>query len=156
MNPMLKGAVDYLTCMGSCNQARTIAAQIRFTLTTWWKNDLAGYRQDVQGGNHKYLAHQVAVLYNSLGQVGPSGTPIRKAIESEFGAIKEMVEKGQRLSDHMKNWLVIATFTCRWHGLLHPCALWMIPISSNSRCRLAFVRGYHWRSCLKGCRKQQL
>lgn len=63
----------------------------------------------MQDGNHKYLAHQVAVLYNSLGQVGPSGTLIRKAIETEFGAIKSMVEDAQQLNVEMKQWLVRTT-----------------------------------------------
>eukprot|EP00656_Telonema_subtile_P036004 TRINITY_DN39977_c0_g1_i1.p1 TRINITY_DN39977_c0_g1~~TRINITY_DN39977_c0_g1_i1.p1 ORF type:complete len:313 (-),score=60.54 TRINITY_DN39977_c0_g1_i1:129-1067(-) len=85
-------ARDYLAGMAAANQARTIADQIC---------------QDVKAGNHKYLAHQVAVMYQSLGQVGPAGAPSRKAIQAEFGAIKAMVEGGTRhLSDGMVKLLV--------------------------------------------------
>ncbi|XP_065055623.1 uncharacterized protein LOC135684141 [Rhopilema esculentum] len=40
-------------------------------------------------GNHKYIAHQIALLYQAVNQAGPSLAAIKKQVEDNFQNIKE-------------------------------------------------------------------
>eukprot|EP01113_Clastostelium_recurvatum_P020969 TRINITY_DN2483_c1_g1_i1.p1 TRINITY_DN2483_c1_g1~~TRINITY_DN2483_c1_g1_i1.p1 ORF type:complete len:259 (-),score=55.19 TRINITY_DN2483_c1_g1_i1:83-859(-) len=72
-------------------------------------------RDDVQNlNNHKYIAHQVALLYqsvNACGSASPALLPFKKEIESQFDSIKGSTEKDKtpRLSAFHVSWLLKLT-----------------------------------------------
>jgi len=61
--------------------------------------------------NHKYLAHQIALLYQCLNQSGDAGLPYKKRVEQMFDSIKSQTEasKTPSLSIQQKQWLVTLT-----------------------------------------------
>jgi len=57
--------------------------------------------------NHKYMAHQIALLYQVLNQAGESGLPFKKRIEPIFEKIKLVTEaqKQPQLAGEHIEWL---------------------------------------------------
>eukprot|EP00727_Mastigamoeba_balamuthi_P013816 m51a1_g9057 hypothetical protein (251) ;mRNA; r:61408-62629 len=69
---------------------------------------------DVQNlDNHKYVAHQVAVLYQTLNKVIPKGSelPVKSKIEDGFGAVKGASEAPgfAVLPQNLREWVVEVT-----------------------------------------------
>jgi len=88
---------DYLYWMMVLNQLVTISSQLRKDVTT------------IQ--NHKYLAHQIALLYQCLNQAGDHGIIYKRRIEQMFDTIKGVTESSKvpLLSNEQKDWLVNLT-----------------------------------------------
>lgn len=59
------------------------------------------------GANQKYLAHQVALLYQCLNFIGPAAAPFKKRVEAEFQNIKGSTEQSATpgLSEFHQQWL---------------------------------------------------
>ncbi|XP_064615546.1 uncharacterized protein LOC135479586 [Liolophura sinensis] len=92
----------YFSCMAGLHQVASLAAQIN--------NDARSMT------NHKYLAHQMALLYQSLNGVGDSPVIVqyKKMIEDNFKPLKAslIVDKDLNkpiLVDEMKTWLMEVT-----------------------------------------------
>jgi hypothetical protein len=66
-------------------------------------------RTDLQLPNHKYMAHQLALLYQSLGMVGPSMAHFKTRIEEMFDQVKAVTNSGpdpQLILEH-QHWLYL-------------------------------------------------
>eukprot|EP01116_Phalansterium_solitarium_P011624 TRINITY_DN27367_c0_g1_i1.p1 TRINITY_DN27367_c0_g1~~TRINITY_DN27367_c0_g1_i1.p1 ORF type:complete len:256 (+),score=32.14 TRINITY_DN27367_c0_g1_i1:150-917(+) len=86
-------AEEYFNAMTIMNQLTTMSKQ------------LASDAKNLT--NHKYMAHQIALLYQILNQAGESGVPFKKRIEPMFERIKSITEaqKQPQLSPDMIEWL---------------------------------------------------
>ena len=59
-------------------------------------------------GNHKYMAHQLALLYQSISQAGSSQlSPFKKRIEAKFEIVKQVTEKTDKpgLPEDLRVWI---------------------------------------------------
>lgn len=56
--------------------------------------------------NHKYIAHQLALLYQSLSQIGPASQNFKKRIEKKFETIKSITHGKQtsKLPQEEQKW----------------------------------------------------
>ncbi|TPX40220.1 hypothetical protein SeMB42_g06092 [Synchytrium endobioticum] len=86
---------NYLFHVNQINQMAAMALQIRV---------------DVNLTNHKYMAHQLALLYQCLNLVGEPFNKYQAAIQQEFESIKASTSTSRQvdspqLSDHQKQWL---------------------------------------------------
>jgi len=88
---------EYISQIALLNQLSNIAAQLR--------HDIVRYR------NHKYIAHQIALLYQTLGQLGGTIGERKKEIEERFDEIKATTElsKEPALTEEQTKWLVNLT-----------------------------------------------
>jgi len=88
--------VEYFKYMGVMNQVMSLCRQIQ---------------SDVQSGQHKYMAHQIALLYQSLGALGKPAVEVRKEIEANFGRVKGTTEgsKVPTLPEEIQRWLMAKT-----------------------------------------------
>ena len=68
-------------------------------------------QSDVQCGQHKYMAHQIALLYQSLGALGKPAVAVRKEIEANFARVKGTTEgsKVPTLPEEIQRWLMAKT-----------------------------------------------
>lgn len=65
-------------------------------------------------GHHKYAAHQIALLYQSLNMLQGETKPIRRLIEARFDEIKSITEsKNPYLSLELSDWVQEITWLCR-------------------------------------------
>lgn len=71
--------------------------------------------------NHKYIAHQVALLYQCLNQTRGETKPFKRRIESVFDEVKAITEgsTAPELSDAHKSWL--RDMTSDIHRLVSSC-----------------------------------
>jgi hypothetical protein len=79
----------------------------RFTILNQVIQMASQLRQDIHLSNHKYMAHQLALLYQCLNQSGPSLLRFKQRIEKEFDAIKSITHGNEapQLQDAQKKWL---------------------------------------------------
>lgn len=64
--------------------------------------------------HHKYAAHQIALLYQSLNMLQGETKPIRRLIEARFDEIKVITEsKNPFLSLELSDWVQEITWLCR-------------------------------------------
>eukprot|EP00741_Cyanophora_paradoxa_P011304 tig00020554_g10918.t2 len=84
---------DYLQHLGVLNQTIVMASQLR---------------EDMHLSNHKYIAHQIALLYQCLNGIRTGVETFKKRIESRFEEIKAVTEQSQcpQLSESQKQWLL--------------------------------------------------
>lgn len=83
---------DYLQHMAHLQQVVAMAQQLQ---------------EDVGTANHKYMAHQIALLYQGLSAPGFKTLPYKKRIEQQFDDIKKTTEQAQvpQLNERQKVWL---------------------------------------------------
>ncbi|CAB4397852.1 unnamed protein product [Rhizophagus irregularis] len=64
-------------------------------------------QQDIKLTNHKYMAHQLALLYQCLNQAGGHFIKYKSRVELHFDAIKEMTNSSEepKLSSEQEQWL---------------------------------------------------
>nr|CAG8440346.1 8450_t:CDS:2 [Entrophospora candida] len=64
-------------------------------------------QQDIKLTNHKYMAHQLALLYQCLNQVGGPFLKYRSRVELHFDAIKALSNSSEepQLDEEQKKWL---------------------------------------------------
>lgn len=106
----------YLTYVSLLNQAIMMSTQL--------------YNDATNPAHHKYAAHQVALLYQSLNMLQGDTKPIRRLIEARFDEIKAITESARPFLDHeISAWLQGITWLCREevkvcpsyvHRRLHP------------------------------------
>ena len=62
---------------------------------------------DLPAGNHKYMAHQIALLYQTLSYSNLKCGAFKKRIEPQFDAIKKVTEacSSPQLPSDLKAWL---------------------------------------------------
>eukprot|EP01137_Pigoraptor_chileana_P001704 Opistho-2@39697 len=105
---------DYLTHVGLLNQVTVLCNQLRndaHTLT-----------------NHKYMAHQLALLYQSLGSAGAPLDQYKRHIEGQFDAIKQSTTNGNppHLTREQIDWMdaivanILATINSLPEPLINP------------------------------------
>ena len=63
-------------------------------------------RQDIHLSNHKYMAHQLALLYQCLAHAGTEAAKFRQRIEKQFDTIKSATSGADapQLSPSHKQW----------------------------------------------------
>ena len=76
------GAWDYFAHVSSLNQLLHMATQLQ--------------RDAPIAANHKYLAHQIALLYQCLNAVRGESKPFKRRIEEQFDAVKAGPGAGPR------------------------------------------------------------
>jgi len=83
---------EYLRYVNSLNQLVSMSMQLRL--------DVNSLR------SHKFIAHQIALLYQCLNQVGKQVLPFKKRIEERFEDIKAFIEseKSPLLPQEYRNW----------------------------------------------------
>jgi hypothetical protein len=88
------------------NDYKTISKQ--FQLINQVLSMACQLKKDIQLTNHKYMAHQLALLYHSVNQAGANFTRFKPLIENEFDSIKSIssdnVEE-PHLTVNQKIWL---------------------------------------------------
>ncbi|KAG9296702.1 hypothetical protein G9A89_001334 [Geosiphon pyriformis] len=64
-------------------------------------------QQDIKLPNHKYIAHQLALLYQCLNQVGGHFIKYKPRVEQHFDATKSLTNSSHepRLNEEQKEWL---------------------------------------------------
>jgi len=84
---------EYLNHIGVLHQLIQMSEQLRY--------DCANLP------NQKYIAHQIALLYQCLNHAGDGGISFRKRIEQKFNEIKALTEaeKSPQLTKDHKEWL---------------------------------------------------
>jgi len=85
---------DYLLQVGVLNQLVIISKQLLHDISSL--------------DNHKYIAHQIALLYQSVGKVGPPLVHIKRNIESRFDEIKATTEQQGKiptLNENQITWM---------------------------------------------------
>ena len=87
---------DYYNLMTQLNNLLSMAQQLR---------------SDVNLSNHKYMAHQVALLYQCLNSLKSRwADPLKKRVEGEFERIKRATERQEdgdpQLNEKQRMWLV--------------------------------------------------
>mmetsp|Transcript_27614 Transcript_27614/g.49243 ORF Transcript_27614/g.49243 Transcript_27614/m.49243 type:complete len:178 (-) Transcript_27614:104-637(-) len=92
---------EYLEYINLLNQLMMMATQLH--------NDALDPR------NHKYSAHQIAILYQSLNMLKGQTKPLRKRIEERFDEIKTITESvvSPYLGSDLQFWLQQITWDCR-------------------------------------------
>ena len=87
---------EYFKYVSSMNQVASLCRQIQ---------------SDVTSGQHKYMAHQIALLYQSLGALGKPAVEVRKEIEANFARVKGTTEgsKVPTLPEEIQRWLLAKT-----------------------------------------------
>mmetsp|Transcript_46896 Transcript_46896/g.146985 ORF Transcript_46896/g.146985 Transcript_46896/m.146985 type:complete len:270 (-) Transcript_46896:1653-2462(-) len=83
---------EYINHIALLHQTLAMASQIR---------------ADLSSSNHKYMAHQIALLYQSLSYGNMKGANFKAQIEEQFPAIKKVTEESQapQLSKEHCDWL---------------------------------------------------
>jgi len=83
---------DYFAALGIVNQVVSLSRQMG---------------RDIPAKQHKYMAHQIALLYQSLGSLGKPGAAVRKDIEGNFARVKGLTEgsKTPMLPEEVSQWL---------------------------------------------------
>eukprot|EP00877_Chromochloris_zofingiensis_P007832 jgi/Chrzof1/3301/Cz12g20050.t1 len=72
------------------------------------------YNDAVTPAHHKYAAHQIALLYQSLNMLQGDTKPIRRLVEARFDEIKTVTESVKpMLSVETSNWLQEVVWVCR-------------------------------------------
>ncbi|GBG69142.1 hypothetical protein CBR_g3841 [Chara braunii] len=92
-HPQPQPGLEYLSHVSQINQILTLGGQLE---------------EDVQRQhNHKYIAHQLALLYQCLNQVRGETKVFKRRIETRFEEIKHQTEQQPApiLSDSCKRWL---------------------------------------------------
>ncbi|KAF8063707.1 DTX14 [Scenedesmus sp. PABB004] len=90
----------YLAYVGLLNQAVMMSTQL--------------YNDAANPAHHKYAAHQVALLYQSLNMLQGETKPIRRLIEGRFDDIKAITEgPTPYLDPELGSWLQGVTWLCR-------------------------------------------
>ncbi|KAF9164315.1 hypothetical protein DFQ26_001598 [Actinomortierella ambigua] len=64
-------------------------------------------QNDMRLPNHKYMAHQVALLYQCINQAGPQFSKYKPLIEEHFNAVKELGNQSETpcLPQNLQTWL---------------------------------------------------
>ncbi|RUP47138.1 hypothetical protein BC936DRAFT_146085 [Jimgerdemannia flammicorona] len=64
-------------------------------------------QHDLKLTNHKYMAHQVALLYQCINQMGGSYLKYKSRVESRFDEVKSLTNRGEEplLSAELREWL---------------------------------------------------
>ncbi|KAG0256531.1 hypothetical protein BG011_004453 [Mortierella polycephala] len=77
--------------MASINQLVSIAMQLR---------------NDLRLSNHKFIAHQVALLYQCINQAGPAYAHYKARVEEQFNTFKEICNTSEepQLSPELQSW----------------------------------------------------
>eukprot|EP00002_Diphylleia_rotans_P029368 TRINITY_DN5979_c0_g1_i1.p1 TRINITY_DN5979_c0_g1~~TRINITY_DN5979_c0_g1_i1.p1 ORF type:complete len:249 (-),score=61.52 TRINITY_DN5979_c0_g1_i1:262-1008(-) len=83
---------DYIQMTAFFNQIWSMSVQIQ---------------RDIAARVHKYIAHQIALLYQSLNQIGAIAVPYKKRIEERFEEIKAALEapNSPMLNEGQCRWL---------------------------------------------------
>eukprot|EP00879_Flechtneria_rotunda_P011937 GHRR01012468.1.p1 GENE.GHRR01012468.1~~GHRR01012468.1.p1 ORF type:complete len:238 (+),score=52.79 GHRR01012468.1:262-975(+) len=90
----------YLNYISLLNQAVMMSTQL--------------YNDATNPAHHKYAAHQVALLYQSLNMLQGETKPIRRLIEAQFDDIKALTESPKPYLDpEISSWLQGITWVCR-------------------------------------------
>eukprot|EP01111_Echinosteliopsis_oligospora_P016444 TRINITY_DN6842_c0_g1_i1.p1 TRINITY_DN6842_c0_g1~~TRINITY_DN6842_c0_g1_i1.p1 ORF type:complete len:257 (-),score=62.75 TRINITY_DN6842_c0_g1_i1:14-784(-) len=113
---------EYFVQIALMNQTMFLATQLR--------NDISALT------NHKYIAHQLALLYQCLAQCGIAMEVFKKRIEERFEEIKAATEsdpKGVLLSDSQRNWIQDLT-----NNVLGEMAIQPAPLLKRLRPVLSF------------------
>eukprot|EP00960_Hanusia_phi_P065564 766138-Hanusia_phi.AAC.2 len=71
---------EYINHIALLHQTISMASQIR---------------SDIASSNHKYMAHQIALLYQSLSYANMKGASFKSQIEEHFPTIKKVTEESQ-------------------------------------------------------------
>eukprot|EP00243_Klebsormidium_subtile_P004125 TRINITY_DN17908_c0_g1_i1.p1 TRINITY_DN17908_c0_g1~~TRINITY_DN17908_c0_g1_i1.p1 ORF type:complete len:250 (-),score=45.48 TRINITY_DN17908_c0_g1_i1:308-1057(-) len=84
---------DYFAHVSILNQLSSMASQL--------------HEDSDKQQNHKYIAHQIALLYQCLNQVRGEARPFKKRIEEKFEEVKSLTENtsAPKLSEAYKQWL---------------------------------------------------
>mmetsp|Transcript_11680 Transcript_11680/g.33072 ORF Transcript_11680/g.33072 Transcript_11680/m.33072 type:complete len:297 (-) Transcript_11680:585-1475(-) len=96
-----KSGSDYLEFINTLNQVMMMATQLH--------NDALDSR------NHKYSAHQIALLYQTLNLLRSGTKPLRRRIEERFDEVKAITENtaSPYLGAELQHWLQQITWDCR-------------------------------------------
>jgi hypothetical protein len=98
------GLASHLAYVSLLNQAVTVGTQLH-------------HDASCQPSHHKYAAHQVALLYQSLNALGGSDRtrPLRRAIESKFDRLKQVTEACARpvLPEDLARWVQRVAWAAR-------------------------------------------
>ncbi|KAF9581510.1 hypothetical protein BGW38_001444 [Lunasporangiospora selenospora] len=64
-------------------------------------------QNDIRLTNHKYMAHQIALLYQCINQAGPMFSKYRARVEENFNTLKEISNKSEepQLPLELQTWL---------------------------------------------------
>lgn len=97
----------YLNYVSLLNQAVMMSTQL--------------YNDATNPAHHKYAAHQVALLYQSLNMLQGETKPIRRHIEARFDEIKAITESPHPFLDmELSSWLQTVTWVCRQEVIVCP------------------------------------
>eukprot|EP00127_Corallochytrium_limacisporum_P002780 Clim_evm24s139 gene=Clim_evmTU24s139 len=93
-NENINAGREYQSKLARVNQVLVLAAQIKYDV------------ENIQ--NHKYVAHQIAILYQSLGYAGTTFVSFRPTIEFKFEDIKEICSSSTSpaLPPDLLQWIV--------------------------------------------------
>ncbi|KAK3840803.1 MAG: hypothetical protein J3R72DRAFT_492209 [Linnemannia gamsii] len=82
----------HLRQMSSINQLVSIAIQLQ---------------NDLRLTNHKFIAHQIALLYQCINQAGTKYTGFKGRVEEHFGAVKDLCNASDEpyLTPELQTWL---------------------------------------------------
>jgi hypothetical protein len=98
------GLSSHLAYVSLLNQVVTVGTQLHHDASS-------------MPAHHKYAAHQVALLYQSLNALGGAERtrPLRRAIEARFDALKRVTEAQARpvLPAELAAWVQRVTWVCR-------------------------------------------
>eukprot|EP00878_Enallax_costatus_P033231 GHUV01036633.1.p1 GENE.GHUV01036633.1~~GHUV01036633.1.p1 ORF type:complete len:177 (+),score=61.81 GHUV01036633.1:400-930(+) len=98
--PAIGAGGAYMNYISLLNQALMMSTQL--------------YNDATNPAHHKYAAHQVALLYQSLNMLQGETKPIRRLIEARFDDIKGITESQQPyLEFELSAWLQGITWLCR-------------------------------------------
>jgi len=88
---------DYINSISVLNQLVFMSSQLRTDV--------------INLNNHKYVAHQIALLYQCLNQAGDAGIVYKKRVEQMFDSIKTQTESTtlSLLLPEQKDWLIKLT-----------------------------------------------
>jgi len=116
-------AEEFLNYIGVLNQLSVMSHQLKYDTETLT--------------NHKYIAHQIALLYQCLNQVGDAGVAFKKRIEQKFEQVKSSTEsqKLPLLTKEQQDWLLGVTLDITrevsvWIKKATPISNYMIELNS--------------------------
>lgn len=101
---------DYLAQTALLNQVLSLAVQVSV---------------DVRNGHHKYMAHQIALLYQSIASIGASLAKFKFRIEAIFDEVKTVTESNTspKLSRELVDEITTITHDLGTHMATLPTAL---------------------------------
>ncbi|KAJ3101731.1 hypothetical protein HDU97_001081 [Phlyctochytrium planicorne] len=117
---------DHFARMSALNQLTAMSLQLR---------------NDLKLTNHKYIAHQLALLYQAINLVGAPFTKYHARIQSQFEAVKALTsdpnEEEPQLKEEQKQWLSTLTSDIVNEVLFTDVRQYVVPASLSQ-----FVYGF--------------